>query len=188
MRAHFTIFIDACVLVPPSVCNLYLSLAEAYLFQPRWSEEVLREVHRTHVLKMGWSDELADYWQSEVRKAFPEALVDGYQLVAGACTNDPKDRHVVAAAYHSRSDAIITSNLKHFPAESLTPFHLTVHSPADYLCTMLDMSPGLVIRVLTDIASMRKKTLREQLNSYPPEMAGFVQKVIQVSGMDAPDC
>ena len=43
---RFTVVADACVLVPPLVRNLLLSLAEAELFRLRWSERIMDEFER----------------------------------------------------------------------------------------------------------------------------------------------
>jgi hypothetical protein len=38
-------FLDACVLIPMPIVDLLLRLAEADLYRPLWSAEVLDEVH-----------------------------------------------------------------------------------------------------------------------------------------------
>ena len=43
---HFTALLDACVLAGVLKRNLLLSLAEAELFRPRWSEPILDEMER----------------------------------------------------------------------------------------------------------------------------------------------
>ncbi|GIU77476.1 MAG: hypothetical protein KatS3mg005_0714 [Bryobacteraceae bacterium] len=58
---------------------------------------------------------------AEDRRHFPEAWVEGHELLIPVTDNDPRDRHVLAAAVHSRSDLIVTSNRKDFPVESLAP-------------------------------------------------------------------
>ena len=47
--------LDACVLVNFSLCDTLLRLAEPpRLFEPKWSEEIIRETTRTLELKLGW--------------------------------------------------------------------------------------------------------------------------------------
>jgi len=65
------VLLDACVLAPFSVCDLFLRLAEEpRLYRPRWSEEILAEVRRTQIDKLGWPEHLAYYWVSRCRPAF----------------------------------------------------------------------------------------------------------------------
>ena len=42
--AHFSAFLDACVLVPIALADTLLRLAEAGLFRPLWSDRVLDEM------------------------------------------------------------------------------------------------------------------------------------------------
>src|SRR5712691_5105005 len=46
-----------------------------------------------------------------------EALID--EMV-----NDPKDRHVLAAAVRGGAELLVTENLRDFPAEALSPYDL----------------------------------------------------------------
>ena len=94
-----SVVLEACVLAPFSVCDLLLRLAEApALFAPKWSSEILVEVHRTQIGKLGWPDHLANHWRHEVTASFPEALVTGYESLIDECHNHEGDRHVLAAA------------------------------------------------------------------------------------------
>jgi predicted nucleic acid-binding protein len=127
MQSDFSVVLDACVLATPRLCDLYLRLAEPpRLYTPLWSSEILEEVRRvqTTKFKKPYSKELSDYWQLEVSKAFPEAVVMDWEVLLPAMINHEKDRHVLAAAVKARSSLIVTFNLKHFPPSALyTPFH-----------------------------------------------------------------
>lgn len=80
MRADFKVVFDACVLAPASLCELILRLAETpRLYSPRRGEEILNEVHRTQVGKLGFDKELADSWREAVDKHLPEAIVTNYE-------------------------------------------------------------------------------------------------------------
>ncbi len=47
--------LNACVLANFSLRDLFLTLAEAPpLYRPLWNREILDEVQRTHVGKLGW--------------------------------------------------------------------------------------------------------------------------------------
>jgi len=54
MNADYKVLIDACVLANFGVCDLYLRLSEApRMLLPKWSQQILDEVYRTHTLKLG---------------------------------------------------------------------------------------------------------------------------------------
>ena len=58
MQADFPVLLDACVLANARLSDLLLRLAESpRLYLPRWSREILREVRRTHVEKLAWSED-----------------------------------------------------------------------------------------------------------------------------------
>ena len=59
------------------------------------------EVSRNLVEKFGLSRERAAYRESEMRRHFPEAWVEGFEDLIPAMANHPKDRHVAAAAVKS---------------------------------------------------------------------------------------
>jgi len=58
-------------------------------------------------------------------------------------TNDPKDRHVLAAAIRGGAHAIITDNTRHFPAESLQPYGIEVQTTDDFLRSQYNLGPDL---------------------------------------------
>ena len=85
MHADFPVILDACVLANPGLCDLFLRLAEPpRLYLPRWSHEILNEVHRTQTTKLSrpFPRELANYWRQEVTKHFPEAFIEGYEPIS----------------------------------------------------------------------------------------------------------
>jgi hypothetical protein len=53
-----------------------------------------------------------------MEQAFPSAMVTGYEKMIDSMENDPKDRHVLAAAVKCGAHAIVSDNVKHFPLES----------------------------------------------------------------------
>ncbi|WP_216594092.1 PIN domain-containing protein [Kocuria marina] len=69
-------------------------------------------------------------------------MVENYESLVPAMTNDPKDRHVLAAAVRSRAELIVTSNQKDFPATALKPYDVAVRSPDDLLLDQLDLDLG----------------------------------------------
>lgn len=153
MRADFKVVLDACVLANYGVANLLLLLAEKpRLYLPLWSEEILAETRRTQVKKFLWEERIADGFQTQLRSEFPESLVSGYDHLVGECTNDPKDRHVLACAIHSKAEEILTFNLRDFQAASLAPWGITATHPQDYMLMLFELEPLHVMHQLGAVA------------------------------------
>ena len=143
---RFTVVTDACVLVPPLVRNLLLSLAEAHLYRVRWSGRILDEFERGFVRdvlrhKRDDPDEAARKARADMERAFPEAMVEGHEHLEAALKGvpDPDDRHVVAAALHAGAAQIITNNLRDFPAEVMKQLQIDVRMADDFIADTLDL-------------------------------------------------
>ena len=109
------VVLDACVLANFSLCDTLLRLAEPpRLFEPKWSEEIIRETTRTLESKLGWPGSLTAHLETELRAHFGEAWISGYEPLIPRMANDKKDRHVLAAAAHGQASIIVTLNLRHF--------------------------------------------------------------------------
>lgn len=80
MIADYRTLLDSNVLANYGVCDLYLRLGEKpRMLIPKWSDQILEEVYRTHIKKLDWPKDLADYFQTEINKAYPDASISGYQ-------------------------------------------------------------------------------------------------------------
>lgn len=161
------------------MCNLLLRLGErSRLILPRWSEEVLAEVHRTQTERLGWPPDLAASFQAEVRRAFPDAEVSGYEPLVPQMTNDPKDRHVLAAAIRGDCPLILTFNRKHFPAPSLSPWGVKISHPQDYLIVLYEMEPHVLVAVLSEIAGQRQIEIEDVLIRLGKVLPLFSQRIL----------
>ena len=97
------VVLGACVLANFSLCDTPLRLAEPpRLFEPKWSEEIIRETTRTLELKLGWPHSLTTHLERELRSHFKEARISDYESLIPRMANDEKDRHVLAAAAHGQ--------------------------------------------------------------------------------------
>src|SRR5262249_47499181 len=111
MRADSRVVLDACVLIPMPLADILLRMAEApRLYLPKWSQTILGEVTRNLSEKWDMAPEKPHRREEEPRRHFPEALVDGFEPIVDTMTNNPGDRHVLAAAVRSHSDLIVTYN------------------------------------------------------------------------------
>lgn len=115
--------LDACVLYPPSLRDLFMRLASALVYQPRWTEDIHQEWMR-NVLKD--RPQLTRAQLERTRRLMDgisdESLVTGYEdRISKLTLPDPDDRHVLAAALTAEAAVIVTFNLSDFPKSALAP-------------------------------------------------------------------
>ena len=176
-----TVLLDACTLVPIRLTSCLLSLAEAGLFVPLWSEEILEEVERNLPRLKGMDSEKARRRVVAIREAFgDEAAVEGYEDMVPRLSCHPKDRHVLAAAIVGGADVLATFNLQDFPLESVEPHGVVAMHPDSFLTTLLNHEPEAILEVLrADAARYRRPptTLAEYLNGLQATVPRFADRV-----------
>jgi predicted nucleic acid-binding protein len=188
MNGSLRAVLDACVLANFGLCDLFLSLAETpSLYQPAWNREILDEVQRTQVGKLGWPDKLSKSWREAVESAFPEAMVTGEKSLLAFCANHEKDRHVLATAIRGHAELIVTSNLKHFPPEALKPWDVSACHPQDYLITLYSLNAGLVVARLEEIARKRKRNPEQHLAFLGKSVPSFAAHMAEAVGWELPE-
>jgi len=149
---------------------------EPRLYIPQWTDEIMNEVTRNLMGKFKKSPEQAKYREDALRKHFPSAWIDeGYKLIIPSMTNDPKDRHVLAAAVRSNSELIVTYNKKHFPVASTEPFGIACKGPSAFLRDLYDLEPAIVTRKLADQARNVDLSVGELLERLRGAVPGFVE-------------
>jgi hypothetical protein len=178
MTGEPLVVLDACVLANFSLCDTLLRLAEPpRLFEPKWSEEIIRETTRTLESKLGWPNSLAAHLEKELRAHFSEAWIGGYESLIPRMTNDEKDRHVAAAAVHGGASTILTFNLRHFRPEHLKMWGVRVVHPQSFLIEVFRQEQAVVMTKLEQQAGDRGRTLRQLLdilNATVPEFVAVV--------------
>jgi predicted nucleic acid-binding protein len=163
----FPALLDANVLIPIHLTDLLLRLAEAETYRPLWSDQVLQEVER-NLPKVGVAPEKATRRVSVMREAFADALVTGYEPLVEAMTNDPKDRHVLAAAVRANAEIIVTANVRDFPPAACDPYDIGVVHPDDFLLDQLDLYEEETLSCIRELVADRTR---------PPEpMPAFLQQ------------
>lgn len=153
--AGFSVVLDACVLVPVSLADTLLRIAEYDVYRPVWSSRILAEV-RGAILRVHPDLDAGrvDARLHAMDAAFEDACVNGWEaLEPGIRLPDPGDRHVVAAALCGRAQAIVTHNVADFPAKPLEDLGLHALSPDDFLLDALDLAPDVVGRVIVEQAA-----------------------------------
>lgn len=146
------VVLDSCVLVPVSLADTLLRLAERSVFIPLWSslilEELLSALTRVHptIHPAAFSRRIA-----AMNAAFPVALVTDIAPLdsqeAGKFP-DVDDVHVAALAKQSQALSVLTFNLRHFPTEPLNSWGTSVAHPDDFLVSIARDHPDVCAGVL----------------------------------------
>jgi hypothetical protein len=147
------------------------------LFLPKWSDQIMVEVTRTLQQSFGLSAQKAMYRESEIRRHFPEAWIYGYEHLIPAMTNQPKDRHVLAAAAQAGAKIIVTYNIKDFPRSSLTPHSITAQGPSAFLKDLYVAAPKMVMHTLEDQAAAIGKPMTYLLSRLQINVPAFVEMI-----------
>jgi predicted nucleic acid-binding protein len=158
-----------------------LRLAEVELYVPLWSDDILSET-RGSILRdrPDLTDSDLDRTFSALARAFPASRVEGYQALVASMTNDPGDRHVLAAAVTGGAGVIVTHNVRHFAEEAVAPWAIEVQRPDEFLGDLLDLDAQLVIEVLRLQAAERERpraSLDEMLGFLAKQVPAFVAEV-----------
>jgi len=111
-------------------------------------------------------------------------MVGDYAHLVDQMTNDPKDRHVLAAAIRAGADLIVTFNLKDFPEDSLYSWNIEAVHPQDYLLTLYSMVPQIVVQKLNDIARDRDEELVQRVLRLGTSLPNFTAHLIEDLGLD----
>lgn len=141
----YTALLDANVLYPAPLRDVFLQLAVADLFQAKWSADIHREWIDALLRNEPQRDRAAlERTRDLMDKATRDCVVVGYEpLIPGLSLPDPDDRHVLAAAIAGRCDVIVTQNLRDFPDEALLPFSIEAQHPDEFLVNHLALAPGI---------------------------------------------
>lgn len=134
--------LDACVLYPPVLRDLLLGMAEAGLYEPKWSERILEEWARATV-KLGPAAEAQARGVAVLmREVFPRAMVAAAPGVeARLVLPDPNDTHVLAVAVAGGADAIVTFNAADFPRHVLAGEGVQRRDPDGFLWELWSGDP-----------------------------------------------
>lgn len=116
----FPVFLDTCVLLRPYLCDTLLSIAEAGVYRPLWSPTVMTELER-NLARRGLNEKQIRHRLDQMNGAFPDALVVGYEVLIDKMANDPKDRHVLAAAVRGGAEVLVTQDAFLLDALDLRP-------------------------------------------------------------------
>lgn len=168
--AKFTALLDANVLYPAGVRDIFMELAVSDLFEARWTDDIHNEwieslLKNRSDLRREQLERTRNLMDQHVR----DALITGYEsLIPSLHLPDPDDRHVLAAAIVGRCDVVVTFNLSDFPEDVLLPFGIEVQHPDKFLHSQFDLSPSLFQNAIATILHRINKTKRA--SGEPPRL------------------
>lgn len=164
------VMLDTCVLAQAAVRDTLLRLAEAGYYRPRWSEAILAELARTlQGPSFNLTASQVDHLLEQLHRAFPEAVVGNYGRYLHRVTNDPKDRHVLAAAIRGEARLIVTHNLADFPSVALAPWRISAIAPDPFLEAWARFDAAAVTTILAQQAA--------DLRRSPVDLTGLLARL-----------
>lgn len=185
MSSSLAVVLDANVLIPMALCDTLLRAANERLYRPHWSEETLDEVRRNLIKKKMASAQKVERRIRIMQEAFWESTVSDYESLIPVMSNDPKDRHVLAAAVRMGAQVIVTRNIKHFPRKALKCYDIEPQTPDDFLLHLLDLNPETMIALIQRQATALKNPpssfpqLIVKLRDVVPEFARTMENAVQ---------
>ncbi len=172
----FTVIYDACVLYPAPLRDLLIRLGMSGIVRARWTDAILDEVfHNILADRPDLDQTRLARSRSLMNAAIRDVLVEGYEpLIPALELPDPEDRHVLAAAIRCGAQAIVTRNLRDFPAPMLEPWGLEALHPDEFVVAQVHLAPGVVLQKLNEQASCLKN---------PPMSLGDLLTVLENNGL-----
>ena len=134
--------LDACVLYPTVLREILQGAATAGLFQPVFSERILREWVLATAKLGPDAPPIAAAEAAALRAAFPRGLIaERPDIEARLLLPDPADVHVLATAIASGADAIVTFNAQDFPGHVLAAEGIVRRDPDGFLWELQSRHP-----------------------------------------------
>jgi hypothetical protein len=143
---------------------------------------------RDTILMAAEDDLCLVYWSArileEMRDAFPDALVEGYENHISRMTNHPDDRHIAAAALHAGVDTIVTFNLRHFPGDALASHGLRAQHPDPFLLDLFTDNREAMREIIAQQAEARRRPAQtvmqilEGMSRLTPRFAAAVRAAL----------
>lgn len=148
--------LDACVLYPVIVRDLLLTAAALAMFTPIWSDQIIDEMRRNILAdRPDVEPQSIDRMIAAMSGTFPDANTTGYEHLIETLDNDPKDRHVSAAAVHRQATGIVTYNVRDFRGFVLPSEGIQILTPPELVQRWLEDDIELTRRVVTAMAKRK---------------------------------
>ena len=156
--------LDACVIYPTVLREILIGVAARGLYQPFWSDRILREwvlaTQKLGPLAMAQAEGEA----ALMKTAFPKAMVrDHPDIEARVMLPDPNDHHVLAVAIAAHADCIVTFNAKDFPRHVLAEEGIARRDPDSLLWELWSHHPDAVAGVVAGVHATAERLSGERL-------------------------
>lgn len=170
------VVLDACVLYPAALRDLFMRLAVAGLIHARWTH-LIHEEWIEAVLRDRPDLKRADL--ERTRHLMDEhaegSLVRNFERrIPSLHLPDPDDRHVLAAALEEGAERIVTWNVADFPGEILGPLGITIVTPDDLMTSLLEARPEETCTVVRETRLSLKN---------PPKSIDEYLEILKVRGL-----
>ena len=144
--------LDACVILPPVRREILSGVARAGLYEPLWSDRILREWVLA-LRKFGPEAVVQAEGQAALLRAdFPRALIAERPMIeARLLLPDRNDLHVLAVAITGHADHIVTFNARDFPRHVLAEEGIGRRDPDSLLWELWSHHPGEVAGVVSEV-------------------------------------
>jgi predicted nucleic acid-binding protein len=178
------VVLDTCVLFPGSLRDTLLRALEKGLYRGYWSQQIIEELLRNLQSDGGMTAGDAARLRDALSRAFPDALISGFEALIPHLTCDEKDRHVLAAAIQAGAQTIVTFNLKDFPLDSIIPHGIRVQHPDGFLVDLHNRIPDTFPRIIVEQAADLKAPPRPpewiltKLAPFVPEFVGLMRPTL----------
>ena len=183
MELPITAIYDANILYSAPLRDLFIRLALAGLVRARWTDAIHEEWIRNVVQNQPTiTREKAERVRELMNLSVRDCLVAGYEgLIESLTLPDPNDRHVLAATIHVGAEAIVTFNLKDFPADALAAYGIVAMHPDEFATALFDSAPNSVCgAVKRQRESLRnpRKSVEELLETFTSQgLVKFVKRL-----------
>ena len=170
------VVLDACVLYPAALRDLFMRLAVAGLIQARWTD-LIHEEWIEAVLR-----DRPDLERAALER--PRRLMDEHaqgslvrnfeHRIPSVPLPDPDDRHVLAAAVEEGAECIVTWNVADFPGGIVEPLGISILTPDELMTRLLRARPE-------DACAVVRETRLSLKN--PPKSIDEYLEILRVRGL-----
>ncbi|MEM7737930.1 MAG: PIN domain-containing protein [Deinococcota bacterium] len=171
--SQYSVILDANVLYPAPLRDILVEAAYRNIYRARWTEKIHEEwIENLLEDRPDLSRSSLERTRLAMDNAIEDCLITGYESIIDVLDlPDPDDRHVLAAAIVGRCDAIVTSNLKHFPKDVCMSFGIEPIDPDTFLYSQMDLATGAFCEAV--------KTVRQKLRNPPKTVDEYLQTLKQ---------